>query len=167
MNRLDPWWNRTPYVTIVEYIHIYALVYLVFAYIEVLSFYLTGYENNGKFPVKYSILKKYFMYAFYSTLGIFLFLYIAMLWFVIVWALLAAILNPSVFLPYTAAALALIGTISARLIFYRVKYTDLINTFGKVIEEKIGGAFQKSNDAVNQKQNQVNENEVDPTTAHK
>ena len=133
VNRLDPWWDRTPDITIIEYIHIYAIVYLVFAYIEVLSFYLTGYDNNGKFPVKYSSAKKYFMFAFYLTLGVFLFIYVAMAWFVIVWALLAAILNPSVFLPYTAAALALLGTISAKLIFYRTKFEDLTKNFTQLI----------------------------------
>ena len=144
VNRLDPWWNNTPYVDIVEYIHIYVIVYLVFAYVEVLSFYLTGYDNNGKFPVRYSRAKKYFMYGFYITLGVLLFLYFAMVWFVLVWVLLAAILNPSVFLPYTAAALALMATVSAKLIFYRKKYETVVEDFKAKIEENIGAAFKKN-----------------------
>lgn len=44
-NRLDPWWYAMPDIAIVSYIHIYVLVYLFFAYFEVLSFYLTGYDN--------------------------------------------------------------------------------------------------------------------------
>ena len=108
---------------------------------EVLSFYLTGYDNNGKFPVRYSLVKKVLMFAFYTTLGLFLFLYFAMLWFVLVWVLLSAILNPSVFLPYTAAALALMATLSAKLIFYRKKYATVVTDFTCKIENTIGGAF--------------------------
>jgi len=115
-NRLDPWWSKTPYLTEVAYLHIYVLVYLFFAYIEVFSFYLTGYDNQGKFTVQYTKVKRFFMIAFYVAIGIFLFLYVAMLWFTLVWAILAAIFNPSVFLPYTAAALTLVGTITAKLV---------------------------------------------------
>ena len=44
-NRLDPWWETTPYITTVAYIHIYVLVYLFFAYVELTSFYITGTAN--------------------------------------------------------------------------------------------------------------------------
>ena len=44
-NRLDPWWNSTPNIMIGAYINAYVVLYLVFAYIELLSFYLTGYDN--------------------------------------------------------------------------------------------------------------------------
>jgi hypothetical protein len=132
-NRMDPWWVRTPHVTLVNNIQIYTIFYLIFAYTEVLSYYLTGYDNNGKFPVKYSRAKQYFMYAFYSTLALYLFLYLAMVFFVIVWALLAAILNPSVFLPYTAAALALLGTFSAKLLHYKAKFESMKQELLQVI----------------------------------
>jgi hypothetical protein len=95
------------------------IFYLFFAYVELLSFYLTGLENNGKFPVFYTGVKRFFMIAFYILIGIFLFLYVAMLVFAVVWALLAAILNPSVFLPYTAGALAVLGTLTAKFVFYK------------------------------------------------
>jgi len=36
-----------------------------------------------------------------------------MLWFALVWGILAAIINPAVFLPYTAAAITLVTTISS------------------------------------------------------
>ena len=118
-NRLDPWWNNVPYFSTAAYIHIYVIFYLFFAYVELLSFYLTGLENNGKFPVFYTGVKRFFMIAFYILIGIFLFLYVAMLVFAVVWALLAAILNPSVFLPYTAGALAVLGTLTAKFVFYK------------------------------------------------
>lgn len=73
------------------------------------------------------------MYAFYSTLAVYLFLYLAMIFFVIVWALLSAILNPSVFLPYTAAALALLGTFSAKLLYYKTKFAGLQQEFMQVV----------------------------------
>ncbi len=90
-----------------------------------LSFYLTGYDNNGKYPVKYSMSKRIIMISFYVTVGFFLFIYVAMLWFALVWALLAAILNPSVFLPYTAAALTLIATFTAKFVYYKTKFEGL------------------------------------------
>ena len=124
-NRLDPWWNAVPYLLPVAYLHIYVLVYLFFAYVEVLSFYLTGLDNNGKFSVHYTHIKKFFMYGYYLSVSVFLFLYIAMLWFALVWAVLASILNPSVFLPYTAAALTLVATITAKSVEYRKKYENL------------------------------------------
>jgi hypothetical protein len=77
---------------------------------------LTGYDNNGKFNVLYTVPKRFIMLSFYFALGFFLYLYISLLWFALVWAVLAAIFNPSVFLPYTAAALTLIGTFTAKYV---------------------------------------------------
>ena len=45
VNRLNPWWDSTPYIPIFGYINLYVGVYLFFAYSELLSFYLTGYDN--------------------------------------------------------------------------------------------------------------------------
>ena len=61
-NRLDPWWYNTPGLDIIAYIHISVGVYLVFAYLEVFSFYLTGYDNQGKFPVTYTFPKRFVSY---------------------------------------------------------------------------------------------------------
>jgi len=44
-NRLDPWWNNTPYLKEAAYVHIYVLIYLILAYLELVSFYMTGYDN--------------------------------------------------------------------------------------------------------------------------
>jgi hypothetical protein len=48
----------------------------------------------------------------------FIFFYLAMFCFALVWAVLAAVLNPSIFLPYSAAALVLIGTVTAKYLFF-------------------------------------------------
>jgi hypothetical protein len=69
------------------------------------------------------------MIGYYVLLGIFLFYYFAMGWFCLTWCILAAVLNPSRFLPYTAAALALIGVFTAKAAFYKLKYTNTLKTF--------------------------------------
>ena len=150
-NRLDPWWDNTPDFAVFAYIHIYVLFYLIFAYVELLSFYLTGYDNQGKFPVEYTKAKRFFMVAFYISMGLFLFLYVAMLWFALVWAILAAILNPSIMLPYTAAALTLIATITAKFVFYKTKFENTVKSFEAVVEQKIGALFQNSLETVKSK----------------
>lgn len=135
----------------VSYIHIYVVVYLVLAYVELLSFYLTGYDNQGKFPVTYTFLKRVLMFAFYFTVAFFLFIYTAMMFFILVWAVLAAILNPSVFLPYTAAALTLFATIGAKVVMFRLKFDGMINNFEGIVKEKLGNAFLKSLEKVKSK----------------
>ena len=82
--------------------------------IAFVSFYLAGYDNNGKFNVKFTLMKKFFMYSFYLSLCFFLLLYFSMLWFALVWAILASIFNPSVYLPYSAAALTLVATVTSK-----------------------------------------------------
>ena len=81
------------------------------------------------------------MFGFYIAIGIFLFLYVAMLWFTLVWFILAAVLNPSVFLPYTAAALTLIATFTARYLFFQTKFDNTVKSFETIVKEKIGSAF--------------------------
>jgi len=83
------------------------------------------------------------MISFYVSIAFFLFIYIAMLWFVLVWAVLAAILNPSVFLPYTAAALTLIGTFAAKFVIYKSKFEELQKSLQKVVMDKLGETFKK------------------------
>jgi hypothetical protein len=61
-----------------------------------------------------------------------------MLCFALVWAVLAAVLNPSVFLPYTTAALTLIGTVTSKYIFYKGQYDKFMKTFDKIVKEKFG-----------------------------
>jgi hypothetical protein len=79
VNRMQPWWDNVPNVDIVLYIHIYVLVYLFFAYLEIFAYYLTGYYNNGKYAIKYSFMRRLIMLNFYIGIGFFLFLYLMML----------------------------------------------------------------------------------------
>ena len=116
-------------------------MYLFFAYAELASFYVVGYDNHGRFPIRYSLVKKFFVYSFYTLLVFFVFIYVSMVWFSLVWAVLAAILNPSVFLPYSTAALTLITTITAKNIYYKRMLDNLTKNFDKIIVEKIGTAF--------------------------
>jgi hypothetical protein len=44
-NRMDPWWNNVPHLQQVSLVHLYVLFYLILAYTELISFYLTGYNN--------------------------------------------------------------------------------------------------------------------------
>ena len=89
----------------------------------------------------YTRVKFFFVWSFYISIGIFLFLYLAMLWFALVWALLAAVLNPSVFLPYTAAAITLIAAFSTKYVYYQTKYENLNKNFNLIIMEKLGTLF--------------------------
>lgn len=143
-NRLNPWWDNTPYLSTAAYIHLYVIFYLILAYTEVLSFYLTGYDNNGKFNVVYTLPKRFILISFLLSLCFFLYLYFAMLWFALVWAVLAAIFNPSVFLPYTAAALTLIGTFTAKYVGFEKKVSGMKKDIEIVIQEKLNSMFHKS-----------------------
>ena len=137
-NQLEPWWNVTPYVKEVAWIHLYVVAYMIFALIELVSFYLTGYDNNGKFNVKFTLLKKFFTYSFYLSLAFFLLLYFSMLWFALVWAILASIFNPSVYLPYSAAALTLLATVTSKYQYILARLGNLSKELDSIIVEKIG-----------------------------
>ena len=117
-NRLDPWWNNVPHLNIFFYLQSLAVLYMIVAFIELISYYLTGLENNGRFPVEYTIPKKILTFIFKALIGIHALLYFTMVWFVLVWAVLAAIINPSRFLPYAAAALTFFTTITVKIIYY-------------------------------------------------
>ena len=67
-----------------------------------------------------------------------------MLWFALVWVILAGVLNPSVFLPYTAGALTLVATATAKYAYFKKKWEDLIANFEEFIKEKIGGLLLDS-----------------------
>ena len=99
---------------------------------------LSGYDNNGKFKVKYSLLKKFFTYSLYLSLIFFALLYFSMLCFVLVWAILASIFNPSVYLPYSAAALTLIGTVTSKYQQIEARFRNLTKELERIIMEKIG-----------------------------
>ena len=119
------------------YSDIIVFVYLLFAFVELLSYYLTGTINNGRFPVKYSLRKKIVSSTFLILIGIFMFLYFAMFWFVLVWAILAAVINPLRFLPYAAAAVTLFTTITVKFVYYRSLYQKYIRNFDKIITDRI------------------------------
>jgi hypothetical protein len=140
-NRMDPWWLYVPYLEEVAWIHLYVIGYMIFAFVELFSFYLTGYDNNGKFKVKFTMLKKYFIYSFYLSLSFFLLLYFSMLWFALVWAILASIFNPSVYLPYSVAALTLVATVTSKYQYIEARYRNLSKQLERVIMEKIGLNF--------------------------
>jgi hypothetical protein len=80
----------------------------------------------------------------YITIGIFLFLYFAYIWFAAIWCLLGAIFNPSKFIPYTVAIIALGATVAAKLLFYKLKYESLFKNFDGIIQEQINAAVQKN-----------------------
>lgn len=114
--------------------------------IELISFYFTGLLNLGKYPVMYTIDKKLFNYFFKLILAIFLFAYVMMLWFGLVWAVLAAIINPTSFLPYAAASITLFATVTSKIVYYRSEYNRVIKKFDKVIADKISLIVEASID---------------------
>ena len=114
---------------------------MIFALVELVSFYLTGYDNNGKFKVKFSMVKKFFRMSFHMYLCFFALIYFSMLCFALVWAILASIFNPSVYLPYTAAALTLVATVTSKYQYIEARYRNLNKELEKIIMEKFGLNF--------------------------
>ncbi|TNV88225.1 hypothetical protein FGO68_gene14500 [Halteria grandinella] len=144
VNKMDPWWDNVPHIPLVLYIHTYVLAYLVFAYAEVVAYYLTGYQNNGKFAIKYTMARKVIMYGFYIGIFIFLFLYLLMAFFAIQWGILGAIFNPTVLLPYSAAILTFVATVGAKFAYYKGKVENLQNELENIIKERLGILLIKS-----------------------
>jgi hypothetical protein len=64
-----------------------------------------------------------------------------MLWFALVWAILASIFNPSVYLPYSAAALALVVTVTSKYQMIQSRLGALKKELERVIVEKMGQSF--------------------------
>jgi len=106
---------------IILYIHIYVLLYLFVVFLELISFYITGFNNNGRFPTRLSFLRKALTTFLNIILAIFLFMYYAMFWLIMTWSLLGAILNPSKFLPYATSVLTLFAVISAKIAMLRTQ----------------------------------------------
>ncbi len=113
-NRLDPWWNHVPYLEYFLYANFIVVVFVASTLVELVAYNLTGFSNNGRFPVKLTLPKRILKGLVYTLLAIFCILYFAMFWFVLVWTILAAVLNPNRFLPYAAAAMTLFTTIGIR-----------------------------------------------------
>lgn len=144
VNRMDPWWENVPNVEIVIYIHAYIMVYLFFAYLEIFSYYLTGFYNNGKYVIQYSFMRRFIMINFYIGIGFFLFLYVLMLIFTIQWGILGAIFNPTALLPYSAAIVTFIATVGAKFNFFKKKYENLSVEIEIIVKEKLGYLLVKS-----------------------
>jgi hypothetical protein len=111
---MEPWWETTPYVKEVAYAHILLLFYILASLLELFSFYQTSPGNDGRFKIKYTVCKIWSQRFFYYTLGLLLYLLFCMMWFALTWAILAAIFNPSVYLPYSAGSLTLMATFQAK-----------------------------------------------------
>lgn len=118
---MDPWWNNVPDFRLVTEIHAFVLVYLFFAYAEIIAYYLNGYYNNGKYAIMYTWPRRFIMIGFYVSVGFFLFLYLLYIFLAVQWCVLGAVFNPTVILPYAAAILAFIATVGAKIKFYKTK----------------------------------------------
>ena len=84
------------------------------------------------------------MSCYLVCLIIFFLLYYGMLWFILAWALMAAVLNPSTYLPYAAAAITFFATISAKILIYQVRYEQVYKNYDKIISEKLDEIVNKS-----------------------
>lgn len=117
--------------------HIIVVVFVACALLELVAYNLTGFSNNGRFPVKLTLPKRILKFTVYAILGVFTILYFAMFWFVLVWTVLAAVLNPNRFLPYAAAAMTLFTTIGIRYVRLKLRYVNVIKNIDRIIEDKI------------------------------
>ena len=113
------------------------VIFVVCALLELVAYNLTGFSNNGRFPVKLTLPKRILKFTVYAILGVFTILYFAMFWFVLVWTVLAAVLNPNRFLPYAAAAMTLFTTIGIRYVRLKLRYVNVIKSIDRIIEDKI------------------------------
>lgn len=145
-NSLNPWWKNVPGIQTFIYIQISIVVFGFLALVELVSYYLTGLLNLGKYPVMYTFQKKLFNYLFKVVLAVFFFAYLSMLLFGSVWAVLAAIINPTRFLPYAAAAVTFFTTVTAKIVHYRSEYNKTIKNFDRVITDKISLIVETSID---------------------
>lgn len=126
------------------YANIIVVLFVACALLELVNYNLTGFSNNGRFPVMLTTSKKLLKFAVYTFLGIFCVIYFAMFWFVLVWTILAAVLNPNRFLPYAAAAMTLFTTIGIRYIQLKLRYLNMKKNFDRLIEEKINLVVEQS-----------------------
>jgi hypothetical protein len=115
-------------------------VYIIAAFLELISYYFTGFKNNGRFPIVFTLLKKLLLAIFYLTIGIILVLYFGMACFVLVWMILAAVLNPSKNLPYATATLAFFTVIGVKIVTYKLKYKSIYNRFDGAIKARFSQA---------------------------
>lgn len=60
-----------------------------------------------------------------------------MFWFVLVWTILAAVMNPNKFLPYAAAAMTFFTTIGIRYVQLKLRYLNVFKNIDRIIEDKI------------------------------
>ncbi len=112
--------------------------------LELVAFNLTGFSNNGRFPVKLTLPKRILKFIVYALLAFLSIMYFAMFWFVLVWTILAAVLNPNRFLPYAAAAMTLFTTIGIRYLQLKLRYFNMIKNIDRIIEDKIKLVVEQS-----------------------
>lgn len=118
--------------------------YFLVAFTELISYYATGYDNNGKFLIKRSRLKKTLFTCFFATLGAFLVVYSIMILMIIVWAILGAVMNPSIFLPYAAAAGTLLAVVGTKMSSVEGFHKKIKIKVDNLIKDKIEGNLKKS-----------------------
>ena len=115
-----------------------ALFYFI-AFLELSSYYTVGYDNNGKFTIKKTFLKKLLSNLFLFLLALFTWLYVVMLVLVLSWSILGAIINPSKFLPYASASATFLMFIKSRLQSIENFIKDVYKELDDLIQKKIMG----------------------------
>jgi len=140
----EPWWLEIPDIRYYFYANCLTAFYFLVAFIELISYYATGYDNNGKYLIKRSKMRVVLFVFFFGCLGIFLVVYSIVIVLVIVWAILGAVMNPSIFLPYAAAAGTLMAVVGAKLANVEGFHKKIKIKVDNLIKEKIEGNLKKS-----------------------
>jgi hypothetical protein len=125
----EPWWDFIDYPEILYVVCAIFVVYFFFALIELVSFYLTSYHDNGRYKIELTTSKKIVQYTFWSFIGLYIGIYFAYITIVLVWFLLGAVLNPNKYLAFASASATLI-------MFIKTKYDYITNLF-ETIQQKV------------------------------
>ena len=97
--------------------------------LELISFYLSGFEDSGRYETRYTRPKKILTSALWLLFLVYMAIYNAYLILVLVWCMLGAILNPQKFLPAATGTLTFV-------VFVVARYTQL-KKLNDTLQEKV------------------------------
>lgn len=140
----SPWWNEVEDIHIFFYLLYFIAFFYFIAFLELSSYYTNGYDNNGKFTIKKTFLKKFVSNTFLLLLAIFTWAYMMMMVLILSWSILGAIINPSKFLPYASASSTFLFFIKSRLSSIEKFVKDVYKELDDIIQKKIMGQLSKN-----------------------
>jgi hypothetical protein len=133
----DFWWDNIPYKWTMYITYGITAAFYLFGFLEMMSFYFSGALDTGRYPVRQTKCKRRLVGIFWGLLFFLIAIYSAYLGLALVWALLAAILNPSKFLPYASASATLMTFVKTKISFAIEFIKGLTNMVGETVLKTI------------------------------